>query len=565
VTTADLSLRFLVLEELRRLRSEGYSVTTVSAPGPWVAAVEGEGFRHIPWRSATRRWDPAADVRAFRELLAILRREAFDLVHTHTPKAGVLGRLAAAAAGVPCVVNTVHGFYARPEDRLAKRALVLGAERLAARFSSVELFQNASDLDWARRLRLAEPGRLAEIGNGVDLDVFDPACVTAERRAELRAELGADDETVVVGSVCRLVAEKGVRELVAVARSLRAEGVRVVIVGGAEPDKADAVRAHELDGVHVTGMREDVRDLLAAMDVFVLASRREGLPRAVMEAAAMGKPLVLTDIRGCRELADDGVEALFVPPRDPARLTDAVRRLARDRSLRDRLGAAARARALARFDHRRVLDALVGEYGAVLARAGLVPGGDGLRRAVAEDTPHLARLHADALPDAFMSRLGRPFLARFYRALVADPDSVVVAAEREGSVVGFAAASVSTRDFTRRFALRHGLPAALAALRPSRVRGVLESARYASGGTPGAELVTVVVDPAHRRRGIARALVESARRGLDELGATELRVFTSPSNDGMNGLAVRLGFRPSAPVEVHDGVTSNVWVASWRS
>src|SRR2546421_432034 len=117
LTTVDLTLRFLLLPQLRRLRDEGYDVTTISAPGPWVGELREEGFRHVPWNHATRSWDLRADVKAFAELVRILRRERFDLVHTHNPKPGIMGRIAARLVGTPCVVNTVHGLYATPEDR----------------------------------------------------------------------------------------------------------------------------------------------------------------------------------------------------------------------------------------------------------------------------------------------------------------------------------------------------------------------------------------------------------------------------------------------------------------
>ena len=93
VTTVDLTLRFLILQQLRRLREEGFEVVGISAPGPWVGELEAEGIRHIPWTNATRAWDPASDARAFAELVGIFRRERFDLVHTHNPKPGVIGRI----------------------------------------------------------------------------------------------------------------------------------------------------------------------------------------------------------------------------------------------------------------------------------------------------------------------------------------------------------------------------------------------------------------------------------------------------------------------------------------
>ena len=374
LTTTDLTLRYLLLGQLRRLAAEGYQVTGISAPGPNGAALEAEGIRFVPWRNATRAWNPVADVKALAELVALLRRERFDLVHTHNPKPGVLGRVAARAAGVPLVVNTVHGLYATPEDRLRKRAAVLGAEWLAGRCSDLELYQSEEDLRWAARLRLSRKGRSHLLGNGTDVGHFDPARVPPERAAALRRELGIPADAVVVGAVGRLVAEKGYRELFAAARTVRGADprVRFLAVGAPDLEKADAIGEAELAAaagdVVVTGWRDDVRDLLAVMDVFVLASWREGMPRSAIEAAAMGRAMVLTDIRGCREVARHDREALLVPPRDPDALAEAVARLTADPALRDRLGSAARARALERFDEAQVAERVIGHYQALFTR-----------------------------------------------------------------------------------------------------------------------------------------------------------------------------------------------------
>lgn len=377
VTTIDQTLRVLLLPQLRRLRDEGFEVTGISAPGPWVRDLEAEGIRHIPWASVTRSWDPRADLRAFLELARILRRERFDLVHLHNPKPGVMGRIAGALARVPCVVNTVHGLYAAPGDPLLRRLPVLTVEWLAARFSDLELYQSEEDLSWARRTGVAPRGRSALLGNGTDLSRFDPSLVSGARLAELRSELGLADGTPVVGTVGRLVAEKGYRDLFAAARRVRAlvPEVRLLVIGDRDPEKADAVGEDEMAGAgeHVvfTGWREDVRDLLALMDVFVLASRREGVPRSAIEAAAMARALVLTDIRGCREVARDGVEGILVRPGDPEGLAAALVRLLRDAALRARLGAAARRRAVAHFDEGRVMDTVVQRYRDLLAEKGL--------------------------------------------------------------------------------------------------------------------------------------------------------------------------------------------------
>src|SRR4051812_7532499 len=120
LTTIDLSLRFLLMAQLVGARDAGYDVVGISAPGPWVAELEAEGIRHLPLHSSTRAADPRADVRAARELWAVLRRERPTVLHTHNPKPGLYGRVLGRAAGVPVVVNTIHGLYATADDPLAK-------------------------------------------------------------------------------------------------------------------------------------------------------------------------------------------------------------------------------------------------------------------------------------------------------------------------------------------------------------------------------------------------------------------------------------------------------------
>ena len=580
LTTTDLTLRYLLLGQLRRLSAEGYEVTGISAPGPNADALQAEVIRHLPWRNATRSWNPVADVRALAELVALLRRERFDLVHTHNPKPGVLGRVAARLAGTPLVVNTVHGLYATPEDRLRKRAAVLGLEWLAGRCSDLELYQSEEDLAWAGRLRLARKGRSHLLGNGTDTGFFDPARVPPERAAALRRELGLPADALVVGAVGRLVAEKGYRELFAAARAVRQADprVRFLAVGGPDLEKADAITEAELDraagDVLVTGWRDDVRDLLAVMDVFVLASWREGMPRSAIEAAAMGKALVLTDIRGCREVARHDREALLVPPRDPGALAAAISRLAADPALRERLATAARRRALERFNEKDVAERVVAHYRRLTGAPAGDPGLVVIRPAAAADAAAMARLHADGMPDAFLPTLGPRFLARLYRALAADPDAVALVAEGVDGVVGFAAGVSSVGGFYRRFARGHGPAAALAAaprlVRPSVARRLLETVRYPAAGNgngpmPDAELLSIAVAPGWRAGGTGRALADGVLEGLAGRGVDDIKVVVGAANQGANRFYAKVGFREAGQLTVHQGTPSNVWIRSCRS
>lgn len=374
VTTTDISLALLLGPQLRAFAAAGFEVIGASAPGPHVATLAGWGIVHVPLAHATRAFDLASDVRLARELYSVFRRLRPVIVHTHNPKPGVLGRIAARAAQVPVVVNTVHGLYALPEDRLRKRAVVYTLERLAATCSDAELVQNPEDVETLHRLRI--PARRVHLlGNGVDLERFDPARLDPARVAALRRELGAGDRDVLVGAVGRLVWEKGYRELFEAAAAVRARRpeARFVVVGPRDDDKADALDAAALEraeraGVVFTGMRDDVDVLYGAMDLYVLASYREGFPRSAMEAAAMGLPVVATDIRGCRQVVDDGRTGLLVPVRDAAALAGAITRLVAEPSTRTAMGAAGRAKARREFDQRRQIDLTLSVYRTLLAR-----------------------------------------------------------------------------------------------------------------------------------------------------------------------------------------------------
>ena len=142
LTTVDLSLRSLLMAQLLGARDAGYAVVGISAPGPWVPELEAEGIRHIALHHSTRAVDARADARAARELWSVLRRERPTILHTHNPKPGLYGRVLGRLAGVPVVVNTVHGLYATDDDSWSKRAAVYGLEAVASRFSDAELVQN---------------------------------------------------------------------------------------------------------------------------------------------------------------------------------------------------------------------------------------------------------------------------------------------------------------------------------------------------------------------------------------------------------------------------------------
>jgi glycosyltransferase involved in cell wall biosynthesis len=357
------------------VRDGGGEAVGVSAPGPDAESLARDGIRHVPLTASTRAMDPLADLRAAAQLWRILRRERPDVLHTHNPKPGLYGRVVGRLSGVPIVVNTNHGLYVTADHGRLRRTVVLGLEAVAARFSHAELIQNPEDLDLLLRHRVNLRRRTRLLGNGIDLDRFRPGALAPTERATVRAELGAGPDDEVVGMVGRLVAEKGVLELLAAARGLDDRYV-VVVIGPDDPAKPDALdrdtlRDAEAAGVRFLGLREDVDRLYGAMDLFVLPSWREGFPRAAMEAAASGLPVIATDVRGCRQVVDHEATGLLVPVREPVPLADAIRALGEDPATRAAYGAAAAAKARREFDERRVVRTVLDTYASIAEGRGL--------------------------------------------------------------------------------------------------------------------------------------------------------------------------------------------------
>ena len=515
---------------------------------------------------------PHRDVAAFAELRSLFRSLRPDIVHTHNPKPGVYGRLAARTARVPAIVNTVHGLYATRDDGRAKRAVVYSLERIAATASHAELVQNPEDIPVLRRLGIPAT-KLTVLGNGVDLTRFRPGRLDAVRRTELRAEWGAGPDDVVCGVVGRLVWEKGYRELFDAAARLRdrVPNLRFVVVGGLDEAKTDQLGASDLAAVEhraaitFLGLRDDVEDLYGAMDLYVLASHREGYPRSAMEAAATGLPVIATDIRGCRQVVEPGGTGLLVPPRNAPR-AGRGRRHAGDRRRapgpdgrrRAREGPSRVRRPAPDRDHARDLRPAVGT-------APIMTTATSVRPARPDDLTRVAALHAERIAEGFLSSLGVPFLRRLYRRVLAGPDSfVLVATGADATVVGFVAGGGDLGALYRRFLLRDGVVAATRAA-PRLVRAlprVLETLRYptATAELPAAEILAVAVDRGASGRGTGRALVDAACVEFRARGIHAARVVTTADNDRALAMYRACGFGPAARLEVHAGRDSEVLV-----
>ncbi len=353
VINVDFSLRHFLLPLMRGIRARGHDVVGVAADGPLLAEVRAEGFR-IEAAPFVRRVSPLAQMRAFRALVALLRRERPDLVHGHMPISGFLARLAAVVAGVPRVAYTCHGFLFNQPGPWPRRAVSLAMEWLGGRMTDVFLTVSDEEAADARRLGIARGA--VSVRNGRDPALFrpDPAA-----RVRIRAGLGVPEGRVVIVAVSRLVRHKGYPELLAAMRDV--PGAELWVVGERlATDRGEDLsplfaEAEAAGRVRRLGYRSDVAAVLAAADVFVLPSHFEGLPMSIIEAMLAGLPVVATGIRGPREQVVDGVTGLLVPPGVVPPLATALNRLVADPALRAGMGAAGRSRAVERYDEARIV------------------------------------------------------------------------------------------------------------------------------------------------------------------------------------------------------------------
>jgi glycosyltransferase involved in cell wall biosynthesis len=359
VATSDVSVRLLLLDQIKALEDDGHQVTAVCAPGPWVESVRGAGV-NVATVPMEREIAPIRDVRSTVALARLFREHKFDVAHTHTPKAGLIGPLAARLAGVPHVVHTIHGLLFHDRMPRVRQTVFWIPEKITATFCDRLLSQSREDIDRAVRSRLCSRKKIAYLGNGIDVAHFSPQAIYD--RTETLREVGLQASDFVVGSVGRLVKEKGFMELFAAAEILTARDPRIkfVVIGPREADQNDALDVSYMDDLQRRGIVrfvdwcEEMRPWYAAMDIFVLPSYREGIPRACMEAAAMMRPVVASDIRGCREVVLDGDTGLLVPPRNIPRLVEAIERLYEDRNMAARMGERARQHIVQNFNNRDV-------------------------------------------------------------------------------------------------------------------------------------------------------------------------------------------------------------------
>jgi glycosyltransferase involved in cell wall biosynthesis len=354
----------------RALREKGFEVIFVCPYGEYVPKLKEEGFCWIHWAIVRRSLNPVRELIAILHLTSIYQREQPQIVHHFTIKPNFYGSIAALLARRDKVINTFTGLgflFSEHPLAIGLRSSVLPLAKSAFRASKGwSVFQNRQDLETCLRLRLVLPERVVVIdGSGVDARKFHP---------NYDSPPDNNEHPIVVLMAARLLWDKGVREFVEAARVLKARGLQVEFWLAGKPDNGNPMCVPEEflkewrdEGlINWLGHRDDMPNLLQQVDIAVLPSYHEGVPRFLLEAAACGLPLVATDIEGCRVVVRDGVNGFLVPVRDPYALADAIETLIRKPELRRQMGIASRKIAEAEFDERIILNKWLALYDRVL-------------------------------------------------------------------------------------------------------------------------------------------------------------------------------------------------------
>jgi len=377
ITTIPLSLELLLEGQLEFMQNH-FDVVAISSDKEELKRLGKEKGYDTYHVEMTRQITPLSDLKAVFKLYKYFKREKPTIVHTHTPKAGIVGMMAAWLTGVPHRLHTVAGLPLM-ETTGVKRKVLNFVEKLTYRWATA-VYPNSNVLyEFIVSENLAKPKKLKVIGqgssNGIDTQYFNPVLFT-EARKTLRKELHIPEDSFVFVFVGRLVRDKGINELVKAFQKLNSQQETkstLLLVGFLEteldPLHPDVLEAIETDpNIIAVGYQQDVRPYLAASDALAFPSYREGFPNVVMQAGAMGLPTIATDINGCNEIVIPNINGLLIPPKNTETLKKAMQEMITNFYLYQQLQRNAREKITSRYERQDVWEALLAAYQALLVK-----------------------------------------------------------------------------------------------------------------------------------------------------------------------------------------------------
>lgn len=377
ITTVPMSLEKLLEGQLEYMQKH-FDVTAISADKEKLEELGKKNNYKTHHIEMTRQITPWADFKAVINLYRFLKKEQPTIVHTHTPKAGIVGVLASKLAGVPTRLHTVAGLPLM-EAKGLKRKILNAVEKLTYACAT-KVYPNSEGLkDFIVNEKLASKEKIKIIGqgssNGINTQHFDPYLYDDKVKNESREKLGISKEDFVFIFVGRLVGDKGINELVEAFSNLKfkIQNSKLLLVSSLEteldPLKDETLKEIESNtNIISVGYQNDVRPYLAISDALVFPSYREGFPNVVMQAGAMGLPSIVSNINGCNEIIKEGKNGLIIPSKDSAALKNAMQDIINDKKLYQNLQKNARPMICNRYEQKLVWKALLEEYGRLEVR-----------------------------------------------------------------------------------------------------------------------------------------------------------------------------------------------------
>lgn len=375
-TTVSISMNIILRDQLCFL-NQYYDVVGVSSYDPKHSEelIKREGVKFIPV-NMSRDIDLKEDLKALYKIYRVLKKESPDLIHTQTPKAGMLFMLAGKLAGVKFRIQTVGG-TPLPELSGLKKRIVKAAEKLTYSCAT-EVWPNSRGLkEYLIDENLISSSHSKVIGNGssngVDINHFDPGLDFKEQVTEIRSKHEIAKDNFVFLFIGRIAEEKGIRELVSAFSQIKEShpGIKLLLVGPFENDfgKLDFRTTQQLkenDDIILAGRHDDVRPYLSLSNVLVLPSYREGFPNVVLQAGSMGLPSVVTNINGCNEIIEEGVNGLLVKKKSVESLKTKLKLILTDDVLRKRIKKNCRPKITEKFSREYILECYKREYDRLL-------------------------------------------------------------------------------------------------------------------------------------------------------------------------------------------------------
>ncbi|OJV49397.1 MAG: glycosyltransferase family 1 protein [Chryseobacterium sp. 39-10] len=383
ITTVPLSLDKLLGKQLSFMNCY-FEVIAVSSDGPYLKRVAEKLGVRFNLVEMTRTISPVQDLKSLWHFYRLCKKEKPQIVHSHTPKAGIVGMLGAKLAGVPVRMHTVAGLPLM-EAKGIKRRMLDGVEKLTYRCAT-HVYPNSRGLyEFILQNNFTAKDKLEVIGNGssngIDTEYFSPTQIAEEQKVQLKKELGIHEKDFVFLFVGRLVGDKGINELINAFHSLKTaesnnkqygtqRGYKLLLVGPLEshldplhPETLKKIEQHP--HIIMTGFQQEVRPFLAISNCLVFPSYREGFPNVVLQAGAMELPSIVSDINGCNEIIVNGKNGLIIPSKNTKAVEEAMQKVMDDRELYRQLRENARPMIKSRYEQSVVWNALLEEYGRV--------------------------------------------------------------------------------------------------------------------------------------------------------------------------------------------------------